>query len=188
MLAIVLPLLPPPPTNISSPLPPIFHFRSLETHIKWNLFTPSLFSDVFSLIPRAVAGKVFAWSWVMRMHETVRRWPHNVCEVLIVFLNWKPSFKQTEHHSAWASVSQVLTWSLCKKATIPTEHSMKKISVSRIKNCNIILKRLKEMKLINVLIPKDRITENYHCLTLIRWGRTWWFQIAFICSNESLQG
>ena len=34
------------------------------------------------------------------------------------------------------------------------------------------------MKLINVLIPKDRITENYHCLTLIRWGETWWFQIV----------
>ena len=95
---------PSPPTNISSPLPPIFHFRAPA---------PAYSQTFFFLIPRAVAGKC-AWSWVMRMHETVRRWPHNACEVLIVFLNWKPSIKQTEHHSAWASASQSLP-DLCAK-------------------------------------------------------------------------
>ena len=93
-----------PPANVSFPLPAIFHFVSSGTHIKWNLFTPSIFFFKFpALLLVSVCVKLgYAHAW-----DSIRRWPHNACEVLIVFLNWKlhrlSRQNTTAHAQVWAS-------------------------------------------------------------------------------------
>ena len=105
-LAIVQTLLPHPlpPANVSFPLPAIFHFVSSGTHIKWNLFTPSIFFFKFpALLLVSVCVKLgYAHAW-----DSIRRWPHNACDFLIVFLNWKlhrlSRQNTTAHAQVWAS-------------------------------------------------------------------------------------